>query len=118
MNRHLLAVGFALVGLVAGSAFAEPTHKEGAKKPEAKGCDGEAKGCEGCEKASAKKGKVGYCEHCGVCEVKMSEENSKKGIEALAKAGYKDAMYYGGVLYLKAEKKDLESIQKALEGLL
>ena len=110
-NARLIAVGFALVGLMAGSAFAEPTHKDGAKKAE-------AKGCEGCEKASAEKGKVGYCEHCGACVVKMSAENSKKGIEALEKAGYKGAMYHGGLLCVKAEKKDEEKIQKALEGLL
>ena len=111
MNARLIAVGFALVGLMAGSAFAEPTHKEGAKKAE-------AKACEGCEKASAEKGKVGYCDHCKAIVAKVSEDNSKKAIEALEKAGFKGAQYHGGMVCVKAEKKDEEKIQKALEGLL
>ena len=114
MRHRLLIAGIALVGFAAGSVFAAPeTKPSGEAKTKA-----EAKACEGCEKASSEKGKVGYCEHCGACVVKISADNAKKGVEALEKAGYKGAKCHGGLLCVKVEKKDLENVQKALEGLL
>ena len=110
MNHRTLVIGFALAGLLAGSTFAAPETKHAAPSV--------TQVCEGCVKASSKKGEVGYCDHCGIFVAHVSHENSKKAIEALEKAGYKDAHYKDGLLCVKADKKDAEHVQKALEGLL